>query len=403
MNYADSTGEAFAQRFLIPGNYGTDSNDPVDVTINNLFNDTKDARVFPTTAPNKVGDRKLSAQEISNYQRDMGSRSKQLVEAFIKSDLYKSLTNEERADVLNEIYGASKAITERDMFGKALSDSSNYAKAVAAFDTDKESGVLNHLASKYNQYGLDPEVYQEMVDNNEDFTPYEGYKDALSTYQIEDNAAYRTAYASGKTPEQKLANLDNEVQYQAACKENGLDPDGKATRSAWDSALHASADPNAALQKVAANRETAMNTGFVTSDGKVNQAAYDKAVTVLGDDPAVLSGYASFKDNATEKNATRIDQYIPMVEAIPGLTYEQKGQYAYLYGGEPTGKSAQKALANSYEAYYLYRLLQNAPDLNDNGKSGDTGDRIKYLYNLGYGQDKKPDMYSFLTDPDMSY
>lgn len=401
MKYADSKGEAFAQRFLIPGNYGTDSNDPVDVTINNLFNDTKDARVFPTTAPNSIGDRKLTAQESSDYQHDMGARSKEIAAAFIKSDLYKSMTNEERVNALNDIYGASKAITERDLFGKAVAQGNNYEKAIEAFDKDKTDGVIDYLSNKYNKYGIDAKAYKEMVANGEDLTRYEGYKQARESYGIDDSEAYREAYASGNTPEEKLANLDNEVQYQSTCKEYGLDPDGKATRLAWDSALHASADPVAAIKKAAQNKETALNTGFVTSDGKVNQPAYDKAVSVLGDDPTVLSNYVSFKNKAEAQNATSLDQYIPMLEAIPGMSKEEKGKYAALYKAPNSGSSAEKVIYSpyGYEGYYNYRLIQNAPDLNGNGRAGDKGDRIKYMYDV-LKWDDTDDVFQYFNELD---
>lgn len=148
MQYAGSKGEAAAQRFVVPGEYGTDSNDSVDVEINRLFNDTADAKVFPWTAANKVGDHKLNNREVSEYQRDMGQRSREIVEAFMNSSGYQSMDDASRVEALNTIYSTSKLITERDLFGKEISDNSTYKKAIEAYDQGGAEGFMNFLQGK---------------------------------------------------------------------------------------------------------------------------------------------------------------------------------------------------------------------------------------------------------------
>ena len=172
MQYAGSKGEAAAQRFVVPGEYGTDSNDSVDVEINRLFNDTADAKVFPWTAANKVGDHKLNNREVSEYQRDMGQRSREIVEAFMNSSGYQSMDDASRVEALNTIYSTSKLITERDLFGKEISDNSTYKKAVEAYDQGGAEGFMNFLQGKslkdeanVSSGSKIAEVIQEAVDN----------------------------------------------------------------------------------------------------------------------------------------------------------------------------------------------------------------------------------------------
>jgi len=148
MEYAGSKGEAAAQRFVVPGEYGIDSNDSVDIEINRLFNDTADAKVFPWTAANKVGDHKLNNREVSEYQRDMGQRSREIVEAFMNSSGYQSMDDASRVEALNTIYSTSKLITERDLFGKEISDNSTYKKAIEAYDQGGAEGFMNFLQGK---------------------------------------------------------------------------------------------------------------------------------------------------------------------------------------------------------------------------------------------------------------
>lgn len=148
MKYADSKGESFARKFVVPGDYGKDSDDPVDQEINALFDATSDNRVFPLTAPNSVDGVKLNNREVSEYQEDMGTRSREIVESFMDSDYYNDLADNEKAETLNTIYSVSKAITERDLFDKPVADNSTYKKAIAAYDEDGAEGLLNYLEGK---------------------------------------------------------------------------------------------------------------------------------------------------------------------------------------------------------------------------------------------------------------
>ena len=99
-----------------------------------MFKETNDNRVFPFYAPNKVGDKTLNNRESSEYQKDMGQRSKAFAKAFIASDRYEEMDDASRVDTLNQMYYVSKALTERDKFGKPLADSSPYKKYVQAYD-----------------------------------------------------------------------------------------------------------------------------------------------------------------------------------------------------------------------------------------------------------------------------
>ena len=148
MKYADSKGESFARKFVIPGDYGKMSDDPVDQEINSLFDATSDNRVFPLTAPNSVDGVKLNNREVSEYQEDMGTRSREIVESFMDSDYYNDLADNEKAETLNTIYSVSKAITERDLFDKPVADNSTYKKAIEAYDEDGAEGLLNYLEGK---------------------------------------------------------------------------------------------------------------------------------------------------------------------------------------------------------------------------------------------------------------
>lgn len=131
---ADTKAMAWASRFVIPGNYSYDKGDKVDKEINRLYEEVKDAKVFPQVAPNSVGDKKLNNKEMSAYQKDVGTRSRQLVENFMSSDSYSSMDDADKIETISKLYGTSEAITKRDLFGKELASNSPYKGAVEAYD-----------------------------------------------------------------------------------------------------------------------------------------------------------------------------------------------------------------------------------------------------------------------------
>ena len=118
-----------------------------------MFDVTEEKGVFPPVAPTAIGQRKLNNEEVSTYQEDMGKRNRSLAEGFINSDVYKSTDDKEKAEILSNMYGASKAITERDKFDKEVSKSSNYKAAIEAYDSagggkKGEQAILEYYTAK---------------------------------------------------------------------------------------------------------------------------------------------------------------------------------------------------------------------------------------------------------------
>jgi hypothetical protein len=132
MKNADNKAMAAASKFLIPGDYSYDKGDKIDKEIMRLYEGTNNAAVFPQVAPTNVGDKKLNNKEVSAFQKDMGQRSRALAEDLINNKGYSKLEDTEKAEVLDSLYKVSKAITERDKFGKEPSNT--YKKLVEVYD-----------------------------------------------------------------------------------------------------------------------------------------------------------------------------------------------------------------------------------------------------------------------------
>lgn len=195
IKYADGTGtipftnipienenvEAGLQRYAFPGDYGIDRHDAIDEEINRLFEATGNNGVFAPKASYKVGDMTLDNEQNSIYQQDMGQRNRELVEEFIDSDLYESLSDEDRAETLKNMYNISRAITERDKFDKEISDSSSYKDAIEAYDRNGASGLIdyyeekNHKSKVKDAMGSTSEWATELYDS--------GDKDRIKDYK----------------------------------------------------------------------------------------------------------------------------------------------------------------------------------------------------------------------------
>lgn len=144
MTYGDTVGHAFLNRFILPSDTTTDKHDKVDDEITRLYNATKNVAVFPQTAPTSYNGEKLTAQQYSHYQMDMGQRSRKMVEALMKSDAYKDMSDDEKVKALSEIYTASKNLTEHDMYNRSLS-----GKVVEAYKSGKEKAVVKYYTGTH--------------------------------------------------------------------------------------------------------------------------------------------------------------------------------------------------------------------------------------------------------------
>ena len=328
--------------------------------------------------------KRMSNDEYVEYEQRFGKEITDIGNAVMNSDIYKKADNETKESMLKEAYSAVKNSVNSDYNGKGIT---GMAKEYHASE-DGVNTILSELEAKHNEYGIKPDAYKEMKANNEDFTPYEGYKNAQAQLGISDNEKYREAYASGGKE-----GLAKEAQYQSAIKDMGVS-DSKENREAFN------ASGVNGLQGVANTKQSAIDSGYVTKDGQANTEAYQNAITVLGNDSSAKN-YKKVSDTMKQKGYTKQEQYIPYLENDGSLTDKQKGQYAYLYGGKPKeGSSADKALDKGYDYYYWYKLLQQVDDWNNNGKR-DKGDRIKELYSWGWDQNTPE--YDFFINGDLKY
>ena len=145
MKTADTQKEAFVARNLSPGELTTDTSTPLDNEISRLGAVSTSA--FPPVAEKKAGDKKLNNEEMSAQQKNMGERNYELAEAFINSQSYKGMTDEDRAKTLSDLYSMSKAVANKELFGQEIKDSTN-AQNAEVYNELGADGFIEYLGMK---------------------------------------------------------------------------------------------------------------------------------------------------------------------------------------------------------------------------------------------------------------
>lgn len=139
-NKQENTGGSFfgrlAYNMLSPGYYSEESNDPVDVALTKLYEETEDTAVLPSkpskTVTNNKTDYKMNAKQYEEYCIVKGQTAHKEIQTFINSAEYKKMSNEDRVDVLEHLYKYSTYKAQKNLLGNKYVASSTYSRCVKA-------------------------------------------------------------------------------------------------------------------------------------------------------------------------------------------------------------------------------------------------------------------------------
>jgi hypothetical protein len=139
-NKQENTGGSFfgrlAYNMLSPGYYSEESNDPVDVALTKLYEETEDTAVLPSkpskTVTNNKTDYKMNAKQYEEYCIVKGQTAHKEIQTFINSAEYKKMSNEDRVDVLEHLYKYSTYRAQKNLLGDKYVASSTYSRCVKA-------------------------------------------------------------------------------------------------------------------------------------------------------------------------------------------------------------------------------------------------------------------------------
>lgn len=150
-----SAPERVFQSFISPGFLKAQDNSPATQEIRRLAKATGDSTVYPAAAEKSfTNDGKtynLTAEEYTQYAKAMGSTRKTLVEAAVKLPAYKSMSNAEKADYIQNVYKYARETARQNVYD----DYTPSAKWIENAKTSKRNigvSTAEYLAL-YQQYG----------------------------------------------------------------------------------------------------------------------------------------------------------------------------------------------------------------------------------------------------------
>lgn len=150
-----SAPERVFQSFISPGYFKTQDNSPATQEIRRLAKATGDSTVYPAAAEKSYTvngkTRTLTGEEYTRYAKAMGQTRKKLVEAAVKLPAYKSMSNSEKSDYIQNVYKYARE-TARQQVDPKYEPSAKWIENAKTSKRDIGVSTVEFLAL-YQQYG----------------------------------------------------------------------------------------------------------------------------------------------------------------------------------------------------------------------------------------------------------
>lgn len=394
-----TTFESFVQNFVNPHYVSEITTTAVDTELQRLY-DAGMENVFPQRAAQSTKitvdgeQRYMTADEYVTYAETKGQTSYNLIKDFMESDLYKSMDDESRADVIAEIYSYATDKAKREVIGEGYeSDWDKYVdkeddiasiKAVRQalnLMTDSDYTDVEPFNAVYGWYkGLGASMKTELLESVDGLEKVVNCLDAGMTTQ-EYGAAKMYHDELNRNDSMKAAERATEFAYwltqqgltqreQTAAKANltfssgftvgaekyeemtgsGLEPE--VGRSIYDAVNQLTAEPGYSVVRDVQRYEA------ITGLANVSEADKLEAIKIYsdGEDSAAYRHYKAAFESGAELDAytgvlRSIDKYHKILEKDGG-SISQGELYLALYNAELTDKQRQ-AIWESYAGNWV--------------------------------------------------
>ena len=165
--YNGSAPERVFQSFLSPGFLKAQDNSPATQEIRRLAKATGDSTVYPAAAEKsytvKGETRTLTGEEYTRYAKAMGQTRKELVEAAVKLPAYKSMSNAEKADYIQNVYKYARE-TARQQVDPKYEPSAKWIEnaKTSKRDIGVSTGEFLALYQKYGSEKMSGKAYEKV-------------------------------------------------------------------------------------------------------------------------------------------------------------------------------------------------------------------------------------------------
>lgn len=162
-----SAPERVFQSFLSPGFLKAQDNSPATQEIRRLAKATGDSTVYPAAAEKsytvKGETRTLTGEEYTRYAKTMGQTRKELVEAAVKLPAYKSMSNAEKADYIQNVYKYARE-TARQQVDPKYEPSAKWIEnaKTSKRDIGVSTGEFLALYQKYGSEKMSGKAYEKV-------------------------------------------------------------------------------------------------------------------------------------------------------------------------------------------------------------------------------------------------
>ena len=162
-----SAPERVFQSFLSPGFLKAQDNSPATQEIRRLAKATGESAVYPAAAEKsytvKGETRTMTGEEYTRYAKAMGQTRKELVEAAVKLPAYKSMSNAEKADYIQNVYKYARE-TARQQVDPKYEPSAAWIKnaQTAKRDIGVSTGEFLALYQKYGSGKMSGAAYEKV-------------------------------------------------------------------------------------------------------------------------------------------------------------------------------------------------------------------------------------------------
>lgn len=162
-----SAPERVFQSFLSPGFLKAQDNSPATQEIRRLAKATGDSTVYPAAAEKsytvKGETRTMTGEEYTRYAKAMGQTRKELVEAAVKLPAYKSMSDSEKSDYIQNVYKYARETARQQVDPKyELSDKWIENAKTSKRDIGVSTGEFLALYQKYGSGKMSGAAYEKV-------------------------------------------------------------------------------------------------------------------------------------------------------------------------------------------------------------------------------------------------
>ena len=201
-----------------PAYYDKVEERPEDIAAREVYNGLdeegkpiKNKNVFQSwDSTVKVNGEKLDPHQMRQYRETSGQANTQLRQALFNEPWFKSLDDSTKSEITSGMNTLARKIG-RAQFDPSVKGDEFKLYTEAGGGEAGVRAVMDYLAAKYNPYGLDRDDYQKAVEEGEDLTKLEGFKEAIEETGLSNSKANQELYKQGGA--QALTDVASLTEY----------------------------------------------------------------------------------------------------------------------------------------------------------------------------------------------